>query len=91
MAEFLVEFYVSRTDVGAVERIRVAAAELTRAGAPVRQVRSIFVPEDETCFFLYEANSAAAVREAARRAALPFGRVAEAFAESRVEEDDACP
>ena len=50
-------------------------------GKPVSYVRSIFVPEDETCFFLYEAASADAV--ARRRAARPlsFERVAEAFGE----------
>jgi hypothetical protein len=81
MAEFLVECYVSRVDAGAVERgaerSRLAAEELTREGLPVRYLRSIFVPEDETCFFLYEADSAGIAREAARRAALPFERVTE--------------
>ena len=45
----------------------------------MRCVRSIFVPEDETCFFLYEADSADAVRAAVERAALPSARVAELF------------
>ena len=89
MGEFLVELYVSRADTDAVqrgvERTRRAAEELTREGTPVRFLRSIFVPEDETCFFLCEAASADAVREAARRAALPFERIAEALAESREE------
>lgn len=82
MGEFLVELYVSRTDGDSVERraarARAAAEDLTREGAPVRFLRSIFLPEDETCLFLYEASSAADVREAARRAALPVERVAEA-------------
>jgi hypothetical protein len=85
MAEFLVELYVSRVDAGAVargaERSRRAAAELTREGTPIRYVRSVFVPEDETCFYLYEASCADAVKEAARRAALPFERVTEAVAD----------
>jgi hypothetical protein len=86
MVEFLVELYVSRGDGGSVEssaaKARLAAEELTREGTPVRYLHSIFVPEDETCFFLYQAVSADAVREAARRAALPFERVSEAVAES---------
>lgn len=85
MAEFLVELYVSRNDTGAVERsaesTRRAAEELTREGTPVRFLRSIFVPEDETCFFLCEAASAESVHEVARRAALPFERIAEAVGE----------
>ena len=81
MAEFLVELYVSRTDPDAVgrdvERARAASAELTREGTPVRFMRSIFVPEDETCLFLFEAGSVDVVREAARRAALSYDHVAE--------------
>jgi hypothetical protein len=86
MAEFLLELYISRTDGHVVasraESARRAAEELTRVGTPVRYLRSIFVPEDETCFFLYEATSADVVREAAHRAALPFDRITEAIAES---------
>jgi hypothetical protein len=74
--------YVSRTDAPAVERgaerARLAAEQLAREGTPVRYLRSIFVPEDETCFLLYEATRAEDVEEAARRAAVPFERVAEA-------------
>jgi Nickel responsive protein SCO4226-like len=79
MAEFLVELYVSRSDAdgGGCEtrRARRAAAALTAEGQPVRLLRSIFVPEDETCFFLVEADTAEAVHEAATRAAVPFERV----------------
>jgi len=80
VAEFLVELYVSRADAGAVEcgaaDARQAAEELSLEGTPVRCLRSIFVPEDEICFLLYEAGSAEAVREAALRARLPVERVA---------------
>jgi hypothetical protein len=76
VAEFLLEVYVSRiameTIESAVERARAAAEELTREGRPVELERTILVPEDETSFYLYEAASAEDVREAARRAALPF-------------------
>jgi hypothetical protein len=86
MAEFLVELYVSRRDVAAftrgAENARLAAEELTRQGTPVRYLHSIFVPEDETCFYLYEAPSVESVCEAALRAALPFDRVSEAVSES---------
>jgi Nickel responsive protein SCO4226-like len=79
MAEFLVELYVSRADADGGERESLraqrAAAALTAEGQPVRLVRSIFVPEDETCFLLVEADTAEAVREAATRAAVPFERV----------------
>ncbi|MGH3072376.1 MAG: nickel-binding protein [Gaiellaceae bacterium] len=87
MAEFLVELYISRSDLLAAEsgaeRARLAAEELTREGKPVRYLRSIFVPEDETCLSLYEAATADAVHEVARRAALRFERVAEAITHSK--------
>ena len=85
MADFLVEIYVSRTNSvdASVARARAAAEELTREGTPVDYVSSIFVPEDETCFFLYQPLSAAAVREAAQRASLVFERICEAVATRR--------
>jgi hypothetical protein len=86
MAEFLVELYVSRGNTEAVrrgaKRARAAAEELAGEGRLVRFVRSLFVPEDETCFYFYEAATAADVREAAQRAALPFDRVAEAIVDT---------
>lgn len=79
MAEFLVELYLSGADADGVDRetrrARCAAAALSAEGRPVRLVRSIFVPEDETCFLLVEADTADAVHEAANRAAVPFERV----------------
>jgi hypothetical protein len=82
VAEFLLEFYVAQTNALAVERnekrTRVAADELTREGSPVRFLRSIVIPEDETCFYLCEAASVDAVRQLAKRAGLPVGRVVEA-------------
>ena len=83
MTEYLLELYVARADSLAVERgaerVRRAAEEHTREGTPVRYLRSIFVPDDETCFLIFEASSADAVREVARRASLSFEHVAAAI------------
>jgi len=74
MARFLVE--LARPDSGwreireLSERSRTAARELGREGLHVRYLRSIFVPEDETFFLLYEAESEEAVSTAASRAGL---------------------
>jgi hypothetical protein len=90
MSEFVLELYIARTDAAAMNsaarRARLAAEALTGEGTQVRCLRSIFVAEDETCFLLYEAPSADAVRKAAERAGLPFDHVAEVVAESHIEE-----
>jgi hypothetical protein len=48
---------------------------MTGLGTPVRFLRSIYHAEDETCFFLYAAESQAAVREAAGAAGRPVDHV----------------
>jgi hypothetical protein len=79
--EYLVELYLGRNDqaslAASAERTRLSAEEISSAGTPVRYLRSIFVPEDETCFFLCEAESIDAVREVVQRAGLKFERVVE--------------
>jgi hypothetical protein len=85
MGKYIVELYVARGDEAALERgvelARGAAERLTRAGTPVRHLRSFFVPEDETCYVLFEADEAAAAQEAAQAAGLPFERPATEVAE----------
>jgi hypothetical protein len=49
----------------------------------MRYLSSIFLREDETCFYLFEAASADDVAEAARRATLRFERVAEAVSSEK--------
>lgn len=82
MPEFVAEQYFSRTDAAGAHRAgraaRDAAELLNREGTEVELVRSLFVPQDETCLFIYEADSLASVRMAAQRAALAFDRIAEA-------------
>jgi hypothetical protein len=89
MNEFLAEAYVSRTDADVVAhcatRAQRGAEALTREGTPVRYLRSIFVPDDETCFYLLEAASVDGVRALADRAGLHFERIAEA---AHPEEDE---
>jgi hypothetical protein len=80
--EFLVELYAPRADASGgrslARRARTAAEELTREGVPVRHVRTIFVPEDETCLLLFEGATEESVEAALRRAHLCADRIAEA-------------
>ena len=81
MADFLVEVYTPRLDEAALAKLVArlkAAAEAMSAEISVTYLRSIHVPEDETCFHLFEAESADVVYEAGRRAGLTFDRVAAA-------------
>jgi len=82
MNAFVVETYRARDAAGSMsavaQRLRQAAEELTRDGSRVRYLRSLFVPQDETCLLVFEADSADLVREAAARAGVAFERVAQA-------------
>lgn len=82
MPSYLVETYLPRGDAGTLAsrsgRARSAARELTRAGTPVSFERSIHLPEDETCFYVFVAPSRAAAALAAERGALDAVRVVEA-------------
>ena len=79
MPTYLLEAYLPRsraqTARAAGKRARAAAEELSREGTAIRYVRTTFLPEDETCFHLFDAVSAAAVEMVGRRAGLGRGRV----------------
>jgi hypothetical protein len=79
---YLVETYLSRSKTGeraVLElRARSAAEELTREHKSVSFERSIHVPEDEICFFVFEAGSSRDAALAAERAELSPIRVVEA-------------
>jgi hypothetical protein len=90
MPSYLVETYLRRGHAGEREardrRARSAAAELTRELAPVRFDRSIHVPEDEICFFVFDAPSGRAAALVAQRAGLEPLRVVEAIASGKEEQ-----
>lgn len=79
MPTFLVETFLPRGAAG--ERLRrerrasEAAEALTREGTAVRFGRSIHVPDDEICFFTFEAPSGSAAALVAERAGLNPSRV----------------
>jgi hypothetical protein len=86
---YLVETYLGRGQTGEraarEERARSAAAELTQQRSCVRFEHSIHVPEDEICFFVFDAPSSSDAVVAAERAGLEPLRVVEAVS-SRKEE-----
>jgi hypothetical protein len=82
MPSYLIETYLARGDAGgriACEgRARSAAEALTREGPRVHFDRAIHVPEDEICFFVFDAPSSVEAAIAAELAALDPMRVVEA-------------
>jgi hypothetical protein len=75
MEHFLAERYVGLADAGALqdddERVRTAAD----AAGTVRLVQTFYVPDDETCFHLFEGESAAEVTKVGELAELNVSRV----------------
>ena len=82
MPSYLVETFLARGSAGErtarERRARSSAEELTRTGTRVRFEGSIHVPEDELCFFTFEAPSSSVATLIAQRAGLEPLRVVEA-------------
>ena len=89
MPSYLVETYLARGQAGertAREgRARSAAQELTQNRTRVRFERSIYVPEDEICFFVFDAPSGRDAALVAQRAGLDPIRVVEAVSSGKEE------
>ena len=80
MAQFLAELYLSRArpgDLGEVVR-RACAVSGSDGGTPVRYLRSIYIPNDETCLHLFDAVSAQELCAACRHAGVRVDRIVEA-------------
>ena len=86
MPSYLIESYLPRSRAGelsaAVSRLRRATESRAAAGAAVRHIRSTFVPSDELCLHLFEAEDEATVGEASRRAAIEPARVVQAICDA---------
>jgi hypothetical protein len=74
LAEMFTEAHDRAGRSAAVRRAKKAAGQ----SADVRFVRSVYLPDDEMCFLVFEAESAAAVTRFAQQAALPIDRVVRA-------------
>lgn len=76
----MVETYLSRHVEGepeaTVARVEAAVRATATGGEQIRYLRSIFVPDDESCLLLIEAPSVAAVERLLVRAELTSIRVA---------------
>jgi hypothetical protein len=84
---YLVETFLPRGGAGErtarERRARSAAEELTRKGTRVRFEHTIHVPEDEICFFVFDAPSSQDAALAALLAEVGPLRVVEAVTSGR--------
>ena len=91
MREFLAEAYLARSALAAdrpdAQEIARAVGLFARGGQTVRLTRCIYLPEDEMGLYLFTADSAAAVQEAAESCGLRFERVVEAVSGWHLEGD----
>jgi hypothetical protein len=82
MPSYLVETYLARGHAGERSarelRARSAAEELAQETTGVRFDRAIHVPEDEICFFVFDAPTGRDAAVVAQRAGLDPIRVVEA-------------
>ena len=87
MPSYLVETYLARGLLHEREarerRARSAAEELTQGATRVRFDRSIHIPEDEICFYVFDAPSARHAAHAAERAGLDPIRIVEAISSGK--------
>ena len=89
MPSYLVETFLPRGAAADCterwQRATSAAEELTREGTRVRFDHTIYVPEDEICFFVVDAPSSRDAVRAAERANLDPFRVVEALSSGKEE------
>jgi hypothetical protein len=87
---YLVETFLARGAAGERQarerRARSAAEAMTREGTRVGFEGSIHVPEDEICFFTFEAASARQAALIAHQAGLEPLRVVQALPSGKVEQ-----
>jgi hypothetical protein len=87
VTQFLVEVFTPRTTAGSLatseRRAKLAARGLSTADGELRFVRATYIPEDEICFFVFDAPSVREAALVAQRAGLEPIRVVEAVSSEK--------
>lgn len=78
MPTFIAETFVPQNRASEVEAATERLSRLDSHGPTVRYVRSTFVPGDEVCFHIFEADTAGDVVRVAAGLGIRLDRVAEA-------------
>ena len=77
MPNYLLELYVPRDRAADPDELARCAQRAAEQGAGVRYLRSLVLPDEELCFHVFDAATAAAVAAAGSRLGMPFERVVE--------------
>jgi hypothetical protein len=88
MPSYLVELYVPRDGAGDPAALARGAQRAADQGAGVRYLRSFVLPDEELCFHLFDAATAASVAEAGSRLGMPFERVVQVLEVSAASRKD---
>ena len=82
MPNFVVERYRPSSDLDSLsavaDRLTAGARQVSPDGTSVRYLDTIFLPGDETCLPLFQADTEANVRAAARQAGVEVDRIVRA-------------
>ena len=82
-AKYLIEAYVPTSSTASLGdhdvRLRRAAQEMAAEGTAIRLLDTLLIPEEEICFFVFEACSHEDVAELSRRAEIGYERIVRAL------------
>ena len=82
-AKYLIEAYVPTSSTATPGdhdvRLRRAAQEMAAEGTTIRLLDTLLIPEEEICFFVFEACSPEDVAELGRRAEIGYERIVRAL------------
>ena len=71
---------IPMNDLAAAQKRAISTAEeMTKAGTPVRYIRSTFVPDSGSCMCLFAAGDAEQVKTLNKKANIPFDSVVPAL------------
>jgi hypothetical protein len=88
MPSYLLELYVPRDHAVDPDVLARGAQRAADQGAGVRYLRSLVLPDEELCFHLFDAATAASVAQAGSRLGMPFERVVEVLEVGAVPRED---
>jgi len=82
-AKYIVEAYAATSQTASLgnhdARLRTVAEEMAAQGTAIRYLNTLFILEEEICFFVFEASSPEDVAEVSRRAEIDYERIMRAL------------